>query len=112
MRDLSAYFRALDDRKRFIIVRYLARHEEMTVTQLGKELHLSQPLISWHLRLLRRAGIVKTRRAGRLVWCSLDRTTLRSYQERVNRLLGLDGPPSDDDGGQQQPLEPAGQAQR
>ena len=98
MRDLTLYFRALSDRKRLLIVRYLARHEEITVSDLGKELHLSQPLISWHLRLLRRAGIVKTRRAGRQVWCSLDRGTLSTYEQRLDRLLGLDQRLPEDDG--------------
>lgn len=89
MHDISLYFRALADRKRFRIAQYLARHEEVTVTVLGDELHLSQPLISWHLRILRRAGIVKTRRVGRLVHCSLNRHVLEGYGRRVNELFGL-----------------------
>ena|SRR5437764_8292561 len=111
MRDLTVYFRALSDRKRLLIVRYLARHEEITVSQLGRELRLSQPLISWHLRLLRRAGIVKTRRAGRQVWCSLDRRTLATYEQRLDRLLGLDQRPPDDDEGVPASLESATHAQ-
>lgn len=108
MSDLTLYFRALADRKRLAIVRYLARHDEVTVSQLGTELRLSQPLISWHLRLLRKAHIVKTRRAGRLVYCSLDRQALQTYERRLDRLLGLE--PIDDDDAESQPLSlhPAG----
>jgi ArsR family transcriptional regulator len=90
LQDISSYFRALADRKRLRIVQYLAGHEQVTVTDLGLKLRLSQPLISWHLRLLRRAGIVTTRRAGRQVWCSLDRQALLSYERRVDRLLGIE----------------------
>ena len=90
MQDISAYFRALADHTRLTIVRYLARHEQVTVTQLGRELHLSQPLISWHLRRLRRAGIVQTRREGRQVWCSLDRVALQTYERRLDHILGLE----------------------
>lgn len=87
--DLSLYFRALADRKRLDIVAYLAEHEQCNVTDLGEQLELSQPLISWHLRKLRRAGIVRTRRAGRQVWCSLDRDAVRGYQEAFGAMLGL-----------------------
>jgi DNA-binding transcriptional ArsR family regulator len=89
MQDLSVFFRALADRKRLRIAQYLAHNEHVTVTQLGMELRMSQPLISWHLRILRRAGIVKTRRVGRQVQCSLNRRTLRAYQRHMDEDFGL-----------------------
>jgi ArsR family transcriptional regulator, arsenate/arsenite/antimonite-responsive transcriptional repressor len=92
MQDVTVYFRALSDRKRLAILQYLAIHEQVPVTELGEELRLSQPLISWHLRVLRRAGVVKTRRTGRQVLCSLNRETLRRYQKRVQDLFGLEDP--------------------
>lgn len=107
MRDLSTYFRALADRKRLGIVQYLAQHDEITVTQLGAELHLSQPLISWHLRLLRKAGLVKTRRSGRQVWCSLNRRSLGTYERRVDQILGLNNAAADDEDRQPVTLESA-----
>lgn len=88
--DLSSYFRALADRKRLRVVELLAEHDSMTVTQLGEELRLSQPLISWHLRILKKAGIVVTRRQGRQVWCSLNRADLGGYLQQSARLFGLD----------------------
>jgi DNA-binding transcriptional ArsR family regulator len=103
MQDLTPYFRALADRKRLLIVRYLARHEEITVTELGRKLRLSQPLISWHLRMLRRAGLVKTRRAGRQVLCSLNLQTFRTCEQRLDRILGIDDAANDDDA-EHQPL--------
>jgi ArsR family transcriptional regulator, arsenate/arsenite/antimonite-responsive transcriptional repressor len=90
VQDILFYFRALADSKRLRIVQYLARHEQITVTDLGLQMRLSQPLISWHLRFLRRAGIVTTRRAGRQVWCSLDRKALLDYERRVDQVLGIE----------------------
>lgn len=84
------YFRALADRKRLRLVQCLAAHPEVTVTRLGEELRLSQPLVSWHLRILRRAGIVQTRKAGRMVFCSLNVPAVLRYQQRVNELFALD----------------------
>jgi len=91
VQDVSLYFRALADRKRLRIVRYLAGHDEVTVTQLGEVMRMSQPLISWHLRMLRRSGIVKTRRVGRQVFCSLNRRALTEYRARVDEAFGLKG---------------------
>jgi DNA-binding transcriptional ArsR family regulator len=101
VRDVSTYFRALADRKRLHIVESLARIERMTVTQLSEEMRLSQPLVSWHLRILRKAGIVKTRRSGRQVWCSLDRASLAEYQRETAQLFGL---PEIGDSAQESPL--------
>ena len=89
VQDVYGYFRVLGDRKRLAIVRYLAKHGELSVTSLSRSLRLSQPLMSWHLRLLRKAGIVKTRRMGRQVFCSLDIDQLMTYEQRVDKILGL-----------------------
>ena len=107
MQELTSYFRAMADRKRLLIVRYLAQHEEVPVTQLGAKLRMSQPLISWHLRMLRRARIVKTRRDGRLVLCSLDRRALATYEERLDRILGVPDQGDKDVKDQQLTYEPA-----
>jgi ArsR family transcriptional regulator, arsenate/arsenite/antimonite-responsive transcriptional repressor len=79
LRDLKGMLKALGDIARLEIMAMLARSGEGTVTDLGQMLavngHLiSQPLVSWHISVLRRWGFVHTRRVGRLVYCSLDRT--------------------------------------
>src|SRR5262245_18403290 len=78
LRDLKGMLKALGDLARLEIMAMLARSGERTVTDLGQVLaangHLiSQPLVSWHISVLRRWGFVRTRRVGRLVYCSLDR---------------------------------------
>ena len=50
---------------------------------------LSQPLVSWHLRRLRTAGLIQTRRAGREVICTLSRDALRRFHDDEHALLGL-----------------------
>lgn len=89
MQDISLYFRALSDRKRLAILEYLAAHDQVPVTEVGTQLRLSQPLISWHLRVLRRAGLVKTRRTGRQVLCSINRAALQNYHYRIEDRFGL-----------------------
>ena len=62
-----------------------------TVTELIEHVDLSQPLVSWHLRRLKAAGVVATRRAGREVICTLSREALDYFRARERDLLGLAG---------------------
>ncbi len=76
--DLKRMLKALGDTVRLQMVTVLARAGEVNVTDLGQMLaagghFVSQPLVSWHVSVLRRNGFVRTRRIGRLVYCSLDR---------------------------------------
>src|SRR5258707_6597943 len=88
-RELKTTLKALGDMARLTIVYHLARHEEVTVTDLTGLLGISQPLVSWHLRKLRRAGLIRTRRTGRQVFCSLD---LERFQQCVQSLQLLIDP--------------------
>ena len=62
---------------------------EYTVNELAEALNKSQPLMSWHLRRLKAAGIVKIRRSGREVFCSLDRDAILLQQQQFRDLIGL-----------------------
>jgi ArsR family transcriptional regulator len=90
LRELRGYFKALSGITRLQIVKQLAGTEELSVSELVATLKLSQPLVSWHLSGLRRVGLVKVRREGRQVLCSLDRERLRQYQRSFASLLGED----------------------
>ena len=67
------------------IIQRLTR-SSATVTELTDYVDLSQPLVSWHLRTLRAAGLVETRRSGREVICSLRRDV---YERHVAEELEL-----------------------
>lgn len=71
-RELKTMLKALGDMARLTIVYHLVHQGEITVTDLTDLLGISQPLVSWHLRKLRRADLIATRRAGRQVYCSLN----------------------------------------
>ena len=86
-RDLRTYYRALGDDTRLRILQLLATDGEHTVSALAVRLRLSQPLLSWHLRRLRRAGVVRTVRAGREVRCTFDRERFAQLHERGFRTL-------------------------
>ncbi|MEO6783516.1 MAG: metalloregulator ArsR/SmtB family transcription factor, partial [Bradyrhizobium sp.] len=58
-------FRTLADPTRRAIFERLCREGEQTVTALTARSGVSQPAVSKHLRLLKQAGLVRDRRAGR-----------------------------------------------
>lgn len=73
IRDLPALarrFHALADEKRLRILDLLGGGE-LCVCDLVAKVGVSQPLLSFHLRILREAGLVSDRRAGRRVHYSL-----------------------------------------
>ncbi len=83
---LRDYYRAMSDGARLRIVEELAESDR-TVTELARGLKMSQPLVSWHLRRLVRAGVVKMVRTGRKVRVSLDRARLKEYARVVESLF-------------------------
>ncbi|HEY0755394.1 MAG TPA: metalloregulator ArsR/SmtB family transcription factor [Ktedonobacteraceae bacterium] len=86
-KDLKIAVKALAGVTRLSMVYQLARHKEITVTDLTEMLGLSQPLVSWHLRKLRRAGLAETRRVGRQVYCSLNTAYFLVCLRRLELLV-------------------------
>jgi ArsR family transcriptional regulator len=88
LREVAVVHKALSDPTRLRLIQRLA-DSPGTVTDLMRHVDLSQPLVSWHLRRLRAAGLVETRRVGREVICTLSPETLTRFHERELMLLGL-----------------------
>src|SRR5439155_8144100 len=87
--ELSDHFLALANVTRLRILERLGEVGEVNVNDLAVYLHMSQPRISWHLRMLRVGGVIRTRREGRQVYCSLDVENIRRYRERLDQMLGM-----------------------
>lgn len=85
--ELEKLTRALADKVRLNIVRILANSREVNVTDLTQQLLISQPLVSWHLAILRRNGLVRTRRQGRQVYCSLDVARCQQSLQRLGDVI-------------------------
>ena len=87
LREVARYFYALKDILRLRILVMLAESGEMTVTELARALHVSQPLVSFHLRPLRVIGLVQVRRSGREVYCSLNMSEIQRRQAEFLEML-------------------------
>ena len=95
LREMARYFHALRDKLRLRILVTLAYDGEMTVTELARTLHVSQPLVSFHLRPLRLVDLVEVRRAGRQAYCSLNLREIQRRQGELVKLLSRDAHPED-----------------
>jgi DNA-binding transcriptional ArsR family regulator len=92
--DLSVHFEGLANPTRLMIVERLAAASEMRVSELADFCQVSQPRMSWHLRILRKAEVIRTRREGREVFCRLDREAIAAHLKSFARLVSFGGVPS------------------
>jgi DNA-binding transcriptional ArsR family regulator len=88
-RELTDHFLAFANPTRLRILERLGKVGEESVNDLATYLRMSQPRISWHLRMLRLGGVIRTRRDGRQVYCSLDVANIARVRARLDQLLGI-----------------------
>lgn len=79
-------FRAIADPTRRALLDRL-READASVVDLARPFRMSRPAVSQHLRILRRAGLVQARRAGRQSMYRLNRQPLRVVQEWTARYF-------------------------
>jgi len=82
---LAGWFRTLGDPTRARILYALVEAQEMCVCDLAASIDVSETSVSHALRWLRAAGLVRARRAGRVIHYSLDDAHVRMLLE-----LGLE----------------------
>jgi ArsR family transcriptional regulator, arsenate/arsenite/antimonite-responsive transcriptional repressor len=87
--ELPDHFLALANPTRLRILQRLGAVGEESVNDLAGYLRMSQPRISWHLRMLRVGGVIRTRREGRMVYCSVDVENIARERVRLDQLLGI-----------------------
>jgi len=87
--ELPDHFLGFANPTRLRILQHLGEMGEVNVSELAEHMHMSQPRISWHVRMLRVGGVIRVRRDGRQVWCSLDVENIRRNRERLDEMLGL-----------------------
>ena len=84
--DLATVLRATGDPVRLAVVRVLADGREHTCTALREELEMPASTLSYHLRLLREAGVTRSRPEGTERHISLRSDDL---QERFPGLVDV-----------------------
>jgi ArsR family transcriptional regulator len=88
---LDAAVRALQflgDHNRLRILKLLAQRE-MSVSVLVDQLALPQPLVSYHLRRLREAGLVQVRRQAKQVHYSIDPSAWEGFTRPIREVCDV-----------------------
>jgi DNA-binding transcriptional ArsR family regulator len=78
----DVYSAIADPTRRTLLLR-LATVGQSNVTELVAPLSISQPAVSKHLRILREAGLVRSRKEGRLRLYAIDAANLRQVYDWV-----------------------------
>lgn len=98
MKKVAEFYKALGDETRLKILDMLTECE-MCVCEIIDRLHMTQPAVSHHLKILRQAGLVKDSREGKWIYYSLNTGVfqevfqgeapeiLQSYAEPIKRKL-------------------------
>ena len=77
--DLATTFKALGDPVRLRLLSMIASRDEVCVCELTPAFELSQPTISHHLSILKKAGLVVCETRGR--WCFY-----KANKDAINQL--------------------------
>lgn len=78
--------RALAHPVRLGMMRQLAKRPETCACDFTDVFAVSQPTISQHLKVLREAGLVRTRRRGTQICYSIDNDALRAISDEIATL--------------------------
>jgi DNA-binding transcriptional ArsR family regulator len=84
--EVAASIKAIADPTRLTILLRLAR-EPASVTELARQLKLSQPTVSAHVEVLREAGLIEERVVGRSTELSASEESLRRLFSRTEESL-------------------------
>ena len=84
----SLVLRSLNHKLRQQIIKLIYENEKLTVTEIYVRLRLEQSVASQHLAILRRAGIVSTKREGKFINYTINKQRVEAIDEFVRNLVG------------------------
>jgi ArsR family transcriptional regulator len=82
----AAAFKALSDPTRLRMLKAIAHVQEACECNMVPEFGLSQPTISYHLKVLRQAGLIVSERRGQWVWHRINRRTVLNAARELTEL--------------------------
>lgn len=84
----AAVLRGLNHKTRQDILNLLETHKGIKVTDIYKKLKKEQSLTSSYLAILRRAGVVTTKRDGQIIYYSVDHKRLAEVEKGAKLING------------------------
>src|ERR1700755_3256434 len=87
LKKAALILRALNHKLRQQLLKLIDEKEKITVTEIYVNLRLEQSVVSQHLAILRRAGIVITKREGKFIFYSLNYSRIKEINGFVEQLV-------------------------
>jgi DNA-binding transcriptional ArsR family regulator len=88
LKKAAMILRALNHKLRQQLLRLVDEHQRITVTEIYVKLRMEQSVVSQHLAIMRRAGIVLTTRDGKFIYYSVNYKRLKEISNFVEQLVG------------------------
>ena len=82
----AAVFKALSDPTRLRILKAVSHMSEMCECTIVPVFGLSQPTISYHLKVLREAGLITSQRRGQWVYHQVNQKALLTTVRRLSEI--------------------------
>lgn len=90
LEEAAALLRSVTHKLRLSIIKLLDDRGEINVNQIYSTLKLEQSITSQHLKILRDADVVKTRREGKMIFYTVNYDKLRTVEKitsEIDRLI-------------------------
>jgi DNA-binding transcriptional ArsR family regulator len=81
--ECSEFFSAFADKTRQEIIMIFTNHKEICVNDIANQFTLSRPTISHHLNLLKRVKILNTRKEGKEIYYSINKSYIKDLLSSV-----------------------------
>lgn len=85
--DLLDFIKSIASETRINILFLFLDGQERTVSQIVEAIGLGQPTVSEHLTLMKRAGVLVSKKQGKEVYYRPDRLQIVRYLDTLSRLL-------------------------
>ncbi|HON05231.1 MAG TPA: metalloregulator ArsR/SmtB family transcription factor [bacterium] len=98
-KNLTNIFKALADKNRLKILLFISKHEckcrenkfscwnETCIKDLKKQLKITMPTISHHIKKLVNAGFVNTKKEGKWVYCVINKEKFKEANKFLKQFI-------------------------
>ena len=87
LKKAAMILRALNHKLRQQLLALLDEQKKVTVTEIYVKLRLEQSVVSQHLAIMRRAGVVSTKREGKFIYYSVNYSRIKEISHFVEELF-------------------------
>jgi len=89
LKSMAEVFKALGDQKRLMIIKMLASNsgETLCVTDVAKNLGITQPAATQHIRVLKNVGLLDENRKGYRVYYAINPGMMGEYKKEMDELF-------------------------